>query len=41
MVPTRHAVQFWELENVIVINVNIDKLHSGDFGAEIRHVNGQ
>lgn len=27
--------------NVIVINVCIDKLHSGDFGIEIRHVNGQ
>lgn len=30
MVPTRQEVLFWELENIIVINVNIDKLHSGD-----------
>lgn len=39
MVLTR--TEFCKLKNVIVINVNIDKLHSGDAGTQISHVDGQ
>lgn len=38
---TRARKFFFLSSKIIVINVNIDKLLSGDFGARIRHVNGQ